>query len=189
MTLSTLFSLRPEQESTSLVLYSSISSLLLWMRYELEPTASSSTQNSSSLEKKMLPITMQEVITPSERKSLILFSIESESWLTSVLVFKVCIFQIFGSHWRTLEVTHTLLILYSFIIVSRFLDLPFLRRRNWFWLYFSSYGTLVRWLWKEIQIGICNLSSTTSNIHSLVTGIKYSDAMSMQNLNNVKTIF
>merc|ERR1712242_18694 len=88
-TLSTLFSPRPEQESTSLVLYSSISSLLLSMRYKLEPTASSSTRNSSSLEKKMLQTTMQEVITPSARKSLILYSIESESWPTNVLVFKV----------------------------------------------------------------------------------------------------
>merc|ERR1712032_846059 len=58
-------------------------------RSEPEPTDSSSTQSSSSPERKMLPTTSPVVTTPLVRKSLISASTESESSLISALVSKV----------------------------------------------------------------------------------------------------
>merc|ERR1712086_772239 len=89
MTLSTPSSPRLVLVSTSQELSSSISSQLLSMRSEPEPTDNSSIQSNSSQEKKMLPTTSPEDITPLVRKSLISASTESESSPINALVSKV----------------------------------------------------------------------------------------------------
>merc|ERR1712086_151672 len=89
MTLSTPSSPRLVLVSTSQELSSSISSQLLSMRSEPEPTDNSSIQSNSSQEKKMLPTTSPEDITPLVRKSSISASIESESFPINALVSKV----------------------------------------------------------------------------------------------------
>merc|ERR1711970_797197 len=86
---STPSSPRPELESMSQDAFSSISSQPLSMRLEPEPTDNSSIQSNSSPERKMLPTTSLEDITPSVRKSLISASTESESSPISALVSKV----------------------------------------------------------------------------------------------------
>jgi hypothetical protein len=58
------------------------------MKSEPEPTDNYSTQNNWSPEKKMLPTTSPEDITPSEKKSSIFASTESENSLITVPVFK-----------------------------------------------------------------------------------------------------
>merc|ERR1719267_460313 len=88
-TLSTPSSPRLVPVSTSQELSSSISSQPLSMRSELEPTDNSSIQSNSSQEKKMLPTTSPEDITPLVRKSLISALIESESFPINALVSKV----------------------------------------------------------------------------------------------------
>merc|ERR1712110_432512 len=89
MMLSTPSSLRPVLASTSQEPSSLISSQLLSMRSEPEPTDSFSTQSSLSLVRRMPPTTSPVVTTPSERKSLISASTESESSLISALVSRV----------------------------------------------------------------------------------------------------
>lgn len=59
---------------------------LSYHRSELEPIASCSTLNNSSLGKRMLPTIMLVVTTPSERKLLTWSWTVSENWLISVLV-------------------------------------------------------------------------------------------------------
>merc|ERR1711939_1269251 len=86
---STPSSLRLVPVSTSQDASSSISSQLLSMRSEPEPTDSSSIQSSSSPVKKMPPTTSPEDTTPLVRKSSISASTESESSLISALVSKV----------------------------------------------------------------------------------------------------
>merc|ERR1712185_511527 len=87
--LSTPSSPRLVPVSTSQELSSSISSQPLSMRSELEPTDNSSIQSNSSQEKKMLPTTSPEDITPLVRKSSISASTESESFPINALVSKV----------------------------------------------------------------------------------------------------
>merc|ERR1712010_328395 len=89
MMLSTPSSPRLVLASTSQEPSSSISSQPLSMRSEPEPTDNSSIQSNSSQEKKMLPTTSPEDITPLVRKSLISASIESESFLINALDSKV----------------------------------------------------------------------------------------------------
>merc|ERR1711939_940820 len=86
---STPSSLRLVPVSTSQDASSSISSQLLSMRSELEPTDSSSTPSSSSPVKKMPPTTSPEDTTPSVRRSSISASTESESSPISALVSRV----------------------------------------------------------------------------------------------------
>ena len=86
---STPSSLKPELESMSQELSSSISKQLSLMKLELEPTDNFSTQNNSSQERKMPPTTSPEVTTPLVKKSLISASIESESSLINAQVSKV----------------------------------------------------------------------------------------------------
>jgi hypothetical protein len=59
------------------------------MKSELEPTDNFSIPNSSFQEKKMLPTTSPEVITPLVKKSSISAWTESESLLINALVSKV----------------------------------------------------------------------------------------------------
>merc|ERR1719384_1276098 len=61
----------------------------LLMKLELVPTDNSSIQNNSSQERKMLPTTSPEDITPSVKKSSISASTESESLPINALVSKV----------------------------------------------------------------------------------------------------
>jgi hypothetical protein len=61
----------------------------LLMRSELEPTDNCSTPNNSSPERKMLPTTSPEDITPLVKKSSISVWTESESLLINALVSKV----------------------------------------------------------------------------------------------------
>merc|ERR1711885_80168 len=75
--------------STSQELSSSISSQPLSMRLEQEPTDNSSIQSNSSQERKTLPTTSPEDITPLVRKSSISASTESESLPINALVSKV----------------------------------------------------------------------------------------------------
>merc|ERR1711935_999380 len=89
MMLSTPSSPRLVLASTSQEPSSSISSQPLSMRSEPEPTDNSSIQSNSSQEKKMLPTTSPEDITPLVRKSLISASTESESSPINALVSKV----------------------------------------------------------------------------------------------------
>merc|ERR1712010_69127 len=93
MMLSTPSSPRLVLASTSQEPSSSISSQPLSMRSEPEPTDNSSIQSNSSQEKKMLPTTSPEDITPLVRKSLISASIESESFLINALDSKVSSFS------------------------------------------------------------------------------------------------
>merc|ERR1719446_858185 len=93
MMLSTPSSPKPELVSTSQEPSSSISSQPLSMRSEPEPTDNSSIQSNSSQEKKMLPTTSPEDITPLVRKSLISASTESESSPINALVSKVSSFS------------------------------------------------------------------------------------------------
>ena len=86
--LSTLSSVNPELENTSQDQFSSIWSQLLLMKSE-PYTDNYSTQNNKSPEKKMLPTTSSEDITPSEKISLICAKTESEIYPTTVLVSKV----------------------------------------------------------------------------------------------------
>merc|ERR1712070_907555 len=88
-TLSTPSSPRLVLVSTSQEPSSSISNQPLSMRLEPVPTDNSSIQSNSSQEKKMLPTTSPEDITPLVKKSLISALIESESSLINALVFKV----------------------------------------------------------------------------------------------------
>merc|ERR1719267_536776 len=88
-TLSTPSSPRLVPVSTSQELSSSISSQPLSMRSELEPTDNSSIQSNSSQEKKMLPTTSPEDITPLVKKSSISALIESESSPINAQVSKV----------------------------------------------------------------------------------------------------
>ncbi len=87
--LSTLSSPKPELESTFQEPFSWIWNQPLSMKSELELTDNCSTQNNSSPERRMPPTTSPEDTTPLVRKSLISVWTESESWLTTVLVFKV----------------------------------------------------------------------------------------------------
>merc|ERR1712100_779933 len=89
MMLSTPFSLKPVPENTSQDPSSSISNQPLLMKSEPEPTDNSSTQNNSSLVKKMPLTTSPEVTILSEKKSSILLLIESENSLITVPVSKV----------------------------------------------------------------------------------------------------
>lgn len=89
MTHSTLSSLRLEPESTFLELSSSILSQLSLTKSVPEHTDNSSTQNSSSLERKMPPTTTPVVTTPSERKLSTTYSTVFASWPTTVPVSKV----------------------------------------------------------------------------------------------------
>merc|ERR1712070_358333 len=88
-TLSTPSSPRLVLVSTSQEPSSSISNQPLSMRLEPEPTDNSSIQSNLSPEKKMLPTTSPEDITPLVKKSLISALIESESSLINALVSKV----------------------------------------------------------------------------------------------------
>merc|ERR1711966_85833 len=88
-TLSTPSSPRLVLASTSQEPSSLISNQPLSMRSEPEPTDNSSIQSNSSQEKKMLPTTSPEDITPLVRKSLISASTESESSPINAQVFKV----------------------------------------------------------------------------------------------------
>merc|ERR1712139_348830 len=89
MMLSTPSSPKLVPVSTSQEPSSSISNQPLLMKSEPEPTDNSSIQNNSSLVKKMLPTTSQEVTTPLVKKLLIFALIESESLPISALVSKV----------------------------------------------------------------------------------------------------
>merc|ERR1712070_232741 len=88
-TLSTPSSPRLVLMGTSQEPSSSISNQPLSMRLEPVLTDNSSIQSNSSQEKKMLPTTSPEDITPLVKKSLISASIESESSLINAQVSKV----------------------------------------------------------------------------------------------------
>ena len=88
MTPSTLSSQRLELESTFQDASSSILNQLSSTKSEPEHTDNSSTPNNLSQEKKMLQTTSLEDTTPLERKLLTFALTESESLLTTVLVFK-----------------------------------------------------------------------------------------------------
>jgi hypothetical protein len=75
--------------NTSQDVFSSIWNQQLLMKSELEPTDNCSIQNNSSPERKMLPTTSPEVITPLVRKSSTCASIESESSLINAQDSKV----------------------------------------------------------------------------------------------------
>merc|ERR1712159_879368 len=89
MMLSTPSSVRPELESTSPDVYSSISSPLSSMRSEPVLTDNCSTLNNSSPVRKTPPTTSPEVTTPLVKKLSTSASTESENLLISVLVSKV----------------------------------------------------------------------------------------------------
>merc|ERR1712167_385326 len=89
MMLSTPSSPRLVPESTSQEPSSSILNQPSLMKLEPEPTDNSSIQSNSSQERKMLPTTSPEDITPLVRKSSISASTESESLPINALVSKV----------------------------------------------------------------------------------------------------